>query len=279
MNNYKKGRNGKFVPFATWVERTCENCHKKFSIKSSALKYGRGRCCSRKCVDENKKRTMVGKNNGMFGKTTSQTQRINAQIALTECRKSPKFIENAKKKREEYFRLHGYYYGQSPDARKKRKETYEKIPKEKKDELRKKSEETCLKLYGKTSLQMRQEALNLCKITSIEKKIQTLLEKHSVKFTPKYIIRSKDSYREYDFCIDGKKILIEADGDFWHANPKFWQNKPLLEVQVTNLKNDEYKNELAKSNGFSVIRFWETDINNNEFESVFVDILQQYEVL
>jgi very-short-patch-repair endonuclease len=279
MNNYKKGMNGKFVPFASWSERTCENCKKVFKIKTSSLKYGRGRCCSRKCVDENKKRTQIGENNGMFGRTTSQTQKINSQAALRKCRKSPTFIENIRIKREEYFKLHGYHYGQSPDARRKRKETYSKMSPEKKKELRKKSEETCLKFYGKTSLQIRQEALNQCKITSIEKKIHGLLEKYGVKFIPKYSIPIENSYREYDFCIPDKKLLIEADGDFWHANPLIWKDKPMLDVQITNIKNDEYKNKLAKENGFSVVRFWESDINGCEFEGTLINKLKQYEVL
>jgi len=51
--------------------------------------------------------------------------------------------------------------------------------------------------------------------------------------------------------------LIELDGCCWHARyeecrPKMWQ-----EI----MKNDEYKNQLAKKYGYKLIRIWDNEIH------------------
>lgn len=279
MSKFEKDKNGKFVSSARWVDRVCENCSKTFKIKSSSLKYGRGKCCSRKCVDENKKNTMVGENNGMYGRTTSVNQKIIASETMSKLHKSPEFKNRCKEKLKDYVELYGYYPGQSPESVKKRMDTFSKMSKEEKRKNREKTELECIKRYGKTPVQIRREALNKCKVTSIEKKISGILNRLGVKFIQKYTLPFENSYKEYDFFIDGKNILIEADGDFWHANPKYWLDETLLEVQITNIKNDELKNSLAKNLGYTLLRFWETDINGENFEEELVKKLKIYEVL
>jgi hypothetical protein len=76
MPNIKKSnKTGKFIKHVTYVKKICENCNIEFEIKASSLKYGRGKCCSRKCVDENKKRTYSGKNNPSYGRIQSESER------------------------------------------------------------------------------------------------------------------------------------------------------------------------------------------------------------
>lgn len=67
----------------------------------------------------------------------------------------------------------------------------------------------------------------------------------------------------YDFHIIGTNILIEVDGDFWHCKPGSKYEIPVMKEQVTNIENDKIKNEVAKSNGYTLLRFWESDIQNN----------------
>ena len=69
--------------------------------------------------------------------------------------------------------------------------------------------------------------------------------------------------------LDGKEMkgvtlsLIEVDCDFYHCNPKLYNNGPVCKTQEINIKNDKLKNEWAQSNGYKLLRFWENDINNN----------------
>lgn len=67
-----------------------------------------------------------------------------------------------------------------------------------------------------------------------------------------------------DFIIKRKKIAIFCDGDFWHGYKyeekkkpakKFWRNK--IEG---NMKRDRRVAGKLRREGWSVLRFWEHDI-------------------
>jgi len=67
-----------------------------------------------------------------------------------------------------------------------------------------------------------------------------------------------------DFVLRREKIIIFCDGDFWHGyqyerkkkpRKKFWKNK--IEQ---NMKRDKRINRKLRREGWSVLRFWEHDI-------------------
>lgn len=72
----------------------------------------------------------------------------------------------------------------------------------------------------------------------------------------------------YDFHIRDTNILIEVDGDFWHCKPGSKYEIPKMKAQVTNMENDKVKDAVAKSNGYTLLRFWETDIQENRLQVV-----------
>jgi len=70
-----------------------------------------------------------------------------------------------------------------------------------------------------------------------------------------------------DFAIADRKIAIFCDGDFWHGYryderkkpaKKFWRDK--IE---NNMKRDIRISRRLRRNGWSVLRFWEHDIEKN----------------
>jgi DNA mismatch endonuclease (patch repair protein) len=70
-----------------------------------------------------------------------------------------------------------------------------------------------------------------------------------------------------DFVHRRKKIIIYCDGDFWHGYKynekkrpakKFWQDK--IE---NNMKRDQRYTRKLRQKGWSVLRFWEHDIERN----------------
>jgi very-short-patch-repair endonuclease len=77
----------------------------------------------------------------------------------------------------------------------------------------------------------------------------------------------------YDFKIKGKNILIEVDGDFWYCNPNSKFSEAIYESQKSNLIQDKIKNKWCVDNDFKLLRFWESDINNN-LDSV-IEILKK----
>ena len=67
-----------------------------------------------------------------------------------------------------------------------------------------------------------------------------------------------------DFLIEKKRIAIFCDGDFWHGykyenkkkpKKKFWRDK--IE---SNMKRDKKISRKLRTSGWSVLRFWEHDI-------------------
>ena len=77
----------------------------------------------------------------------------------------------------------------------------------------------------------------------------------------------------FDFIIFNKNILIEVDGDFHHCNPNSKHKIPIYPIQLKTVGNDIRKNRIAEDNNFKLLRFWETDINDNQ-ESI-INILKQ----
>lgn len=70
-----------------------------------------------------------------------------------------------------------------------------------------------------------------------------------------------------DFVIKSHKIAIFCDGDFWHGYKYHEKKKPgkkyWKEKIMSNMKRDLRVNRELRSNGWSVLRFWEHDIHNN----------------
>jgi very-short-patch-repair endonuclease len=94
----------------------------------------------------------------------------------------------------------------------------------------------------------------------------------NIHFYHQFYIREIKSL--YDFKISGKKLMIEVDGDFWHCNPKSKFSIPEYSVQKKNIIKDEIKNKWCLNNDFILLRFWETDINNNP--DTVIETLKKY---
>ena len=74
-------------------------------------------------------------------------------------------------------------------------------------------------------------------------------------------------YGNPDFAHKRKKIIIFCDGDFWHGyrynekkkpSKKFWRDK--IE---NNMRRDQRYARKLRRDGWSVLRFWEHDIEKN----------------
>jgi len=84
----------------------------------------------------------------------------------------------------------------------------------------------------------------------------------------KYKYQKQVGGYHYDFHIRDTNILIEVDGDFWHCKPGSKYEIPKMKEQVSNMENDKVKDEVAKSNGYTLLRFWESDIQENRLSVV-----------
>ena len=66
-----------------------------------------------------------------------------------------------------------------------------------------------------------------------------------------------------DFAIPSHKIVIECDGDYWHANPKIYNRENINKTQKEKLRRDSAKNKHLNKKGWIVLRFFESDIKSN----------------
>ncbi len=95
--------------------------------------------------------------------------------------------------------------------------------------------------------------------TILESRFGDLLESIGVDFIFQYTICGFN----FDYYLPKYDLAIEVDGDFYHCNPIKYPNGPIYETQKTTIKNDEKKNKICEgSNGLTLLRFWESDINN-----------------
>jgi very-short-patch-repair endonuclease len=97
------------------------------------------------------------------------------------------------------------------------------------------------------------------KPTKIENKIENFLIENEIK----YVKNKRYNLFIFDFYLIEFNFVIECDGDYWHANPLFYNGKKLTDAQIKNIERDKRKNLLLKSNLIDFVRFWEFDIKNN----------------
>jgi hypothetical protein len=77
-----------------------------------------------------------------------------------------------------------------------------------------------------------------------------------------------NQYVIYD--IKHKNCIIEFNGDYWHANPKYYSEKDLIRNQTAAeiWKKDQHKREIAESFNLSVYTVWESDYLDNKNETI-----------
>lgn len=100
------------------------------------------------------------------------------------------------------------------------------------------------------------------KNTKPELKIKKMLRGTYLRFQPKNISGKPD------FASKSKKIAVFIDGCFWHgcrkcrsipeSNKEFWEDKIRY-----NKKRDRKNTRLLKNGGYTVLRFWEHEVNKN----------------
>ncbi|HLD91463.1 MAG TPA: hypothetical protein VI911_10740 [Patescibacteria group bacterium] len=104
--------------------------------------------------------------------------------------------------------------------------------------------------------------------SSLEYSIREILLKLNIPFSINFVIKiSNKKRRIYDILIDNK-IIIEVNGDYWHANPNIYKADDLIKFNygIESAREiwdyDKEKKKLAESKGFKVVYIWEDEIKN-----------------
>jgi len=98
------------------------------------------------------------------------------------------------------------------------------------------------------------------KMTWPEKEFKKLMRELGVKIIQQKIVMGKI----YDFYDPISNTLFEVDGDYWHCNPEIYEEQSSMQRRA--VKNDAYKDTLAKGLGYEIERIWESDLKKNYSE-------------
>lgn len=262
------------------VITNCVFCDKEFEVLPNKLKNGKTKYCSRKCKDTHQKELYISDGNPAYGKKHSEESKKIKSEMMTELWKSDDHKEKVRNGQERFLEENGFWWGWSEESIKKRNMT--NIDRYGSEcilglkEYRTLFDKICLEKYGKTTAKIMLDSLKNSKGTSIEVKIGSLLIENNIKFETQYEVIYDDTYKLYDFYLIEYNLLIEADGDYWHGNPIKFNKESLNEVQINNIENDNLKNEIAKKNGYNLIRFWETDIKKKNFKFKLFNEIKKY---
>ncbi len=102
--------------------------------------------------------------------------------------------------------------------------------------------------------------------------IELALRKELTEMGLRYRCNSKYIFGHPDISFKGYKVAVFCDSEFWHGY-QFEENKEKLHSNVSywvnkierNIKRDKLVNETLKKEGYTVIRFWGTEINEDPY--------------
>lgn len=88
-------------------------------------------------------------------------------------------------------------------------------------------------------------------------------------------LNGKTRWMLYDIYLKDFNILIETNGDFWHANPLKYKESDILNFPGHKLlakdiwERDNFKKKLAEAQNFKIKYFWESEMNNLTDAEIF----------
>lgn len=99
-------------------------------------------------------------------------------------------------------------------------------------------------------------------LNHIEQKMLNLLNSMGFSFSPQVTIGEYN----VDFLVN-KKYIIECYGDYWHCNPaKYapdYYNRGKKKTAKDIWARDEKRKRIFEEQGYKVLYFWESEINND----------------
>lgn len=93
----------------------------------------------------------------------------------------------------------------------------------------------------------------------------------------------RNYFHKYDIKIKGTRVLIEVNGDFWHANPRKYNPDDILNfsevkhIKASDIwKKDREHKDYAESKGYAILYIWEcdvTDLSDEELKMYLINVI------
>lgn len=102
--------------------------------------------------------------------------------------------------------------------------------------------------------------------SQIEQRIHLALEKAEIPFKKHVFINGYN----FDILI-GKNLLIEINGDFWHANPRIYIESDIVigDKRASDIWAKDLRKRMSISSEYNLLVYWEMDINSMSDEDVY----------
>jgi hypothetical protein len=213
---------------------------------------------------------------------------IDKALKTKEERYGDSHYNNKEQNQKTYFEKTGYYSpSQNPEIVEKRRLSYfEKTGyynQFQNPEVIEKIRDTCLERYGvpnpihlyrKVSKISQELFWRIYDMLPEDLKQSCYFDSLNKEFGAQDI--NNNIYYFYDFVITSKKICIEFNGDYWHANPKFYESTEIVQnTLVADIwKKDKAKMKFVESLGFIPITIWENDYLTNK-QKIINDIIER----
>lgn len=115
--------------------------------------------------------------------------------------------------------------------------------------------------------------------SKIELRIKNILEKFNLNIKHTFFIGNKN----YDFYIKEYNLIIEVNGDFWHANPIYYKPDDIMKFPKKSKiasdiwAKDKLKKELAESLNYNILYIWENEINKYTDDEIIELLSKEFE--
>jgi len=114
---------------------------------------------------------------------------------------------------------------------------------------------------------------NSSKDTKPEREFALILDMHNIKYEKQKPVKK---YR-CDFYIPEYNLIVEIDGDYWHANPEKYSANDIIgpskKTAKTIWENDRLKTQNIINEGYCILRYWASELKNITHEKIFEDIV------
>lgn len=94
----------------------------------------------------------------------------------------------------------------------------------------------------------------------LETRLAEQLTSQGVKFIQQYRV----GFYVFDFFLPDTNSLLEANGSYWHADPRFYPAETLSSMQKENVIRDRQKHTYATNKGYRVEVAWEYDVTGRK---------------
>lgn len=93
---------------------------------------------------------------------------------------------------------------------------------------------------------------------NFERRCYTMLKDLGISYKPQHTVNGRFTV---DAWVPGQTLVIEFDGDYWHANPVRYPNPSARQQRQRNW--DKAQDAYMTACGFTTVRVWESEMKKD----------------